>query len=164
MKEEIEWTDGLLPRSRMPYLLLATLAEGGIVRFKGKSIPGVAASRVLSSTRNGRWSSTTYALRIAEGVGSVVLTPDFETDQIFSGAGSWEDAYALFVTALRKNTECTEAAGPGIKPFTETVRAEFPHTARRLDRIEAETAGLAKTPVALAAAFARAAGTQRSGT
>ena len=166
---EIKWKDGMLPRGRHARLILTTTGEGGLIRFRGKSIPGICASRITSADQNGKWSSTTYTLRLAEGVIGVRMEQNFETDQYLSGVGSWAEAYETFRQQFRFATEDPQerkeleaSPGPGTEAFKEFMRLEFPKTSMRIDRIETESEGLAQPGAALRQAFAEALARQSS--
>jgi len=69
-KIETRWSDGLEPGDRRPRLLVA-VPGGKVARFAGVDVPGVLAITGSSYNKNGKWSSTTFTLRLAPGCAAV---------------------------------------------------------------------------------------------
>jgi hypothetical protein len=66
---EYEWNNSRYNRGRRPYLLLINSREDRGVVFDGQSIPGCVAVLHTKYRKNGKWSNTTYSLRIADARG-----------------------------------------------------------------------------------------------
>lgn len=80
----ITYCDELLPRSRRPWLYF--LRGGQLpVRFEGKSIPGVCAVISERFKKNGKWSGTTYSIRVADGVRPLPGAAGWETFTFLEG-------------------------------------------------------------------------------
>ena len=66
VQSNLEWSDEDGSRGRRAHLILRRGEE--LIRFAGKSIPGVVAVCGSDYTKGGKWSHTTYRLRLAAGV------------------------------------------------------------------------------------------------
>ena len=125
-------------------LLLTSVGEGGLVVFRGDSIPGIV--RVVDTNRK----EASYTLRIAAGVAAIQWGSSYETGLLFD-SNSWQKIYDTFLQALRWRTDNQDVTGPGMIKFEAFIRKEFPGDAQQLDRNESLT--LAKTPEELVKAF-----------
>ena len=130
-------------------LLLTSVCEGGLVVFRGCSIPGIV--RVVDANKK----MGNYTLRIAAGVAEIQWGSSYETGLLFD-SNSWQKIYDTFLQALRWRTDNQDVMGPGMIKFEAFIRKEFPGDAQQLDRNE--SLALAKTPEDLVKAFAAASG------
>jgi hypothetical protein len=98
------------------------LARGGeVVKFAGENIPGFCAIVTAQHEPNGKWSNTTYRLALAPGVRALKFLSPLH--------GIWgEDCESWGAVAERL---CLP-----IEVAQEIVRAEYPRTAERLDKLE----------------------------
>ena len=74
---EIKFSDKMRNRSRNPHLLLVK-KDGELVKFIGKSIPGVCVITSESYEKNGKWSGSSYSISLADGVVPVEVLCPFE--------------------------------------------------------------------------------------
>lgn len=86
---EITFVDGRLSRGRLPGLILRR--GGRLRRFCGDTIPGWCAVVHHSHQRNGRWSTTTYRLALANDVEAVRTQQDFDSGEWFAAARTWAE-------------------------------------------------------------------------
>lgn len=84
---EIEYNDGMGSRGRYPHLFIVHL--GSICEFKGQNIPGVLTVRKSQYKKNGKWSSTTYTLALAEGAVPHAWRDGWEEGTLEEGLGVW---------------------------------------------------------------------------
>jgi len=134
MTTTLEWSNGMLPRGRSPWLLL--VKGGKLQQFKGQSIPGLVAVTGDRYKRNGKWSATTYQLALAKDV------------RALSGANGWETGSFLegLSACVRKqlNTwaDVAEALGVSREEAEKFVRGYAEGTAATLDKRQADLAAL----------------------
>lgn len=115
-----EFNDGLLPAGRRPRLYLA---KGGVARkFAGSNIPGFCAIAAQEHEKNGKWSNTTYHLMLAPGVRALHFVSPMH--------GVWGDNLASW-------GEVAQKLGLPVEEAQRIVRAEYPRTGERLDKVEA---------------------------
>jgi hypothetical protein len=88
----ISYNDGMGHRSRYPMLLL--YVKNHIFEFTGSNIPGVCVVESKDYSKNGKWSNTTYSIRLAAGVKSSALMQDWNSGR-----------YVNDVTSLKKIAE-----------------------------------------------------------
>jgi len=76
----IKFNDGIGSRGiRHMNLLVASACDKQVIfPFQGKSIPGVAQIESSSYERNGKWSSTTWSVNLAEGIEGFTWSQDWE--------------------------------------------------------------------------------------
>ena len=161
------------------HLLLVSEDKGGIVLFKGKSIPGIAAVRLIGektvrleddnteiefeispylNLSKPPFISHTWILRIAAGV----IDVDFDPYAYVT----LENVYTQFLNTIRKNSRNWTAPGPGLAKFCIFMQREFPDMAEDVKKfsnndlweLSKETNSLAKTQDELKRAFIRARG------
>jgi len=116
------WCDKQGSRDRQSVAALVT-SDGEVIKFKGESIPKVCAVAVISRSKNGKWSNSTYEINHHETTVVVAWMEDFETGQTFPQA-SWAAGY------LWLKTQAPTASMAG---FGSYVRANYPKTAVRWD-------------------------------
>lgn len=124
------YNDGRQPGGRRPRLWLAKNGDGVAKKFNGNDIPGFAIVASQEFRPNGKWSNTTYRLMISPGVTPVYMISPLH--------GIWGQDFLSW---------CEAAAQLGISEALarQIVASEYPDTAARLDKIEAEFARLAET-------------------
>lgn len=129
MSAIIEWSDGLAPRSRRPWLLF--IREDDVIPFEGRNITGVAAIRGTDFKANGKWSYTMYRLRLADGIRHIAGHSGWETGRFVEGLGA----------ATHKSTpdtwaEVAAALGVSVPSAMEFLRTWRPKAAEKLDETE----------------------------
>lgn len=94
--ELVEWNDKQGNRDRRAYCVLAD-GEGRLHNFTGSPIEGVCKSRELESTRDGKWSNSTYQIRLLAG-SRVAWSghEDFNTRRITGPAQTWAELAAAW--------------------------------------------------------------------
>jgi hypothetical protein len=113
------YNDGKQPGGRRPRLYLARGAD--VVRFDGQSIPGFCTISRKHYTPNGKWSNTTYALLLAQGVRPLYFLSPLH--------GIWGEEFATW-------GQLAATLALPVETAREIVRAEYPKTAERLDQVE----------------------------
>lgn len=82
-EQDISWNDGITSRSRLPMLILYT--KNHVYEFNGESIPNICT--IIGTpdyTKNGKWSSTTYQLKLAKGVKVSSLRQDWNSGRFIN--------------------------------------------------------------------------------
>lgn len=103
--------------------------------FTGQSLPGLAVVVGTGGDRaNGKWSYTSYRVRLAPGASGADLAPEMHST-LFGGCAGWSEA----VEVLRR-----QVGRPDIDAVSAqaTIRAGWPEAAERLDAVEADLATL----------------------
>jgi hypothetical protein len=131
------YTSQLGHRSRKPWLLLIT-PTNEIRLFTGAPIPGIVAIIGEDYEKNGKWSSTTYRLALADGVRTI------------SGHEGWEQG--SFREGLLKAlpdhpatdrwSEIANALGVSLAETQRFLREWRPKEAEHLNKIEADLAAI----------------------
>lgn len=117
------YNDGLHHGGRRPRLWLA---KGDVARkFTGDDVPGFAVVASHAFTAKGKWSNTTYRLLLAPGVRPVYMLSPLH--------GIWGQDLLCW-------GEAADELGVSESLARHIVAAEYPDTAARLDRVEAEFA------------------------
>lgn len=94
--ETVSWNDRSGNRGRTAFLVLAS-REGHLHNFTGRPIEGVCKSRVTESTRDGKWSNSTFELRLLGGARVAWQgMQDFDTLLVGSGEGTWVEMSAAW--------------------------------------------------------------------
>lgn len=75
----IHYNDGRLQRGRYPKLLI--YVRNHVYEFEGQNIPGICVVENKDYTKAGKWSNTTYQIRLAAGVKSSQISPNFESSK-----------------------------------------------------------------------------------
>lgn len=125
----VEWSNQIGSRGREAWLLLVGPGDR-VTRFRGASIPAVAAVTGSGFRKNGKWSSTTYRITLATGVRPVAGRDGWETGRLDEGLAAasgrpcdrWLDAAA--------------ALGVGLPTLQAFVAAEWPQQAELWDERE----------------------------
>lgn len=120
------WCDKQGSRDRQAVAALVT-SDGEVIKFKGESIPKVCAVAVISRSKNGKWSNSTYEITHSEATTVVAWMEDFETGQTFPQA-SWAAGYLWLKT---------QAPAASMSGFQRCVREKYPKTAARWDLVAA---------------------------
>lgn len=82
-EQDISWNDGITSRSRRPMLLLYT--KNMVYEFTGQSIPNICT--IIGTpdyTKNGKWSNSTYQLKLAKGVKFSSLRQDWDSGRFIN--------------------------------------------------------------------------------
>lgn len=116
---EYGYNDGLRAAGRHPRLYLAK--SGEVKKFAGENIPGYCAVVTAQYTKNGKWSNTQYVLDLAAGVRPLHFLSPMH--------GTWGDDLASW-------GEVVEKLGLAVETVHALVRAEYPATGERLDKLE----------------------------
>jgi len=86
----VVWNDKSGNRSRRNFLILAD-SNRKLHAFDGRPIPGVCKCRALESVQDGKWSNSTWEIRLEEGCREVWRgLPDFETFRL-TNCKSWAE-------------------------------------------------------------------------
>ena len=94
--DSLTWNDRLGNRGRSAFLVLVD-GEGKLHNFVGRPIEGVCKSRVLESARDGKWSNSTFEIRLAAGVRVAWRgMQDFKTFRVGDGEGTWAEMSAAW--------------------------------------------------------------------
>lgn len=80
---EMEWNNRQKSRDRKAFCLL--LKGGDIYNFDGRSIPGIVHAREIEHKKDGKWSYTTFAMRLAQGVRAITGHSGWETGTLAEG-------------------------------------------------------------------------------
>ena len=99
-----------------------------LFEFAGKSIPGVVVVLKDEYDKNGKWSSTSWEVEMAEGIGHFVWRQDWGTGA-WVAAGTWD----RLTQDVRELTRLPQLQAAAVARF---VRARFPAEAQRLDAAE----------------------------
>jgi hypothetical protein len=127
---EFYWADKLGHRGRKPFLLLVRGEE--VLKFEGATINGVVAILGMDWKKNGKWSHTTYRLRLADGVRAIAGRMGRET-------GGLADGIRAATGAERCDTwgEAALAIGVSRAAAERLVRRFWPDDAGRFDSTRA---------------------------
>lgn len=127
VENKFTWTDGRLHGGRDSRCWIVT-KDGVVHSFRGKPIPTVCSVVGSSYVPNGKWSATTYTVRVGTAV------PINPTNPMHGGTwshlGSWEEGRKALSEDLGIN--CTMAS------FQEAMRVDWPNTSARWDAAEKE--------------------------
>jgi hypothetical protein len=113
------YNDGLHSAGRHPRLYLAK--GGEVVKFAGANIPGFCAIATSRYQKNGKWSNTQYSLDLVPGVRPLSFLSPMH--------GTWGDDLGSW-------GEVAETLGLPVDVAQAIVRAEYPKTGERLDKLE----------------------------
>jgi len=113
------YNDGRCCGGRYPRLYLAK--GGEVQKFDGENIPGYCAVVTEQYEKAGKWSNTSYRLELAPGVRALYFLSPLH--------GTWGDNLGSW-------GEVAEELGLPVDVAQAIVRAEYPHTAKRLDDLE----------------------------
>lgn len=142
MREE-KWTEQLGHRGRRPWCLVTH--GGGVSRFTGDSIPGILAVVGTDYRQDGKWSSTTYRLAVADGVRIVSGHMGWETGTFREGLQK-----SLLAPPLDRWADIASALGVSVQAVQQLIRPWLPNEAAALDRVEEQMAALARAEEAAA--------------
>jgi len=119
------FNDGRCSGGRRPRLWLAKNGDGIAKKFTGGDVPGFAIVASHEYTPAGKWSNTTYRLLLSPGVTPVYMISPLH--------GIWGQDFLSW-------GEAAAELGVSEAIARQIVAAEYPDTAARLDKIEAEFA------------------------
>ena len=143
--DTVEFDDYALSRQRIPIGVFVT--EDGILKFHGKSIPGIVSASVKDKNEDAMTDAYKYDLRLAEGVTFVRLVPSFKTSKLLEGT-TWGEAYDYFC--------CTSGVVVDRAAFENGWRIVDPPSASEYDRVDDELENLSNGRRAMKELFARA--------
>lgn len=126
---DIRWLDQIGSRGRAPWLLLVRGDE--VIPFSGVGIPGVVAVRGTDYTKSGKWSHTTYRLRLADGIRHIAGRSGWETGRFVEGLGA-----AVGCKTPDTWAETADALGVSVPSAMEFLRSWRPLAANKLDEVE----------------------------
>lgn len=126
-EREVTFNDGRKSRGHTDRLFVG---RGGDVReFVGESISGIVAVSGRRYEKNGKWSNTTYTLRLATDAWHLVSSQSWEEGERFHGCSSIASVIQQFRTA-----GCTAPDAA----ITACLDQSIPTTMERIRRTEAE--------------------------
>jgi len=133
--ENITWSDGIGSRGRNPFLLFVRGDE--VIVFRGQDIPGVVVVKGTDYTKNGKWSHTTYRLRLADGIRHIAGRDGWETGRFVEGLGS-----AVGCDTPDTWADTAKALGVSVPSAMEFLRSWLSKAATKLDEVEQSLAEL----------------------
>ncbi len=123
--QEIQWSNGQGSRGRKAMLLVGRGEE--IHQFVGQSIENVVGVAGSDYVKNGKWSHTTYTLRLPTDGWHYIASQSWEEGEYFHGCKAVEE-----VTADLRKVGCT---APEDK-LVAALDAAFPKTMERIRATE----------------------------
>lgn len=135
---ELHWNNGLGSRDRRAWLLF--IKDGTVLPFKGENIPGVCVVLGVECTRNGKWSSTTFRLEVAEDVRPLSGREGWETGTFLEGLET-----ATKIRPIHLWVEIANALGVTIPKAQDFLRSWRPKAAEKVDATEASLKELQDT-------------------
>jgi hypothetical protein len=129
MPTTIQYCDRLGHRSRHSRLILFDQKNSIMFEFKGSNIDGIATVLNEEYEKNGKWSNSTYTLRLRDGVQSYHITQSWEEGE-YLPENTWEDAFTQF----KARSEFFELTMPVFEAY---VRAYMSNAAARFDKTAA---------------------------
>lgn len=142
MREE-KWTEQLGHRSRRPWCLV--VHQGTVSRFVGADIPGVLAVVGTDYRKDGKWSSTTYRLAVADSAKLISGHMGWETGTFREGLRR-----SLLASPLDRWASIASALGVSVRAAEDLIRPWLPGEAAALDRVEEQMAALERAEEAAA--------------
>ena len=137
MENVISFNDGLLPGGRNPRLVIVD-NKGNIYKFTGKTVPGVFVVLTETYEKNGKWSNTTYTIKLAQGVRSV--------NQISPIHGSYwqdcptlEDAYIKFGQSIGGKSFDRNQFNEFLKKYWEKAYERMLEEGNQIDQLINQT-------------------------
>lgn len=145
--KEIIWSNQIGNRSRAAFLLL--VAQGRIIPFTGESIRGVVVVVAATYTKSGKWSHTTYQLRLGTGVQAIAGREGWCNGTVLEGLSSATDLASEDGNRMPFDNDTITsvsqlAAGFGVSEdaVVEAMSAWRPADLERVREIEIETSYL----------------------
>ena len=135
----VEWSDGIGPRERSPFLLFIRGDE--ILSFYGENISGVVAIRGFDRIKNGKWSYTVYRLQVADGIRYIKGRDGWETGRFIEGLGA-----AVGCPTPDTWADTAKALGVSVSSAKEFLRRRRPKAAAELDEVDRALANLVVVP------------------
>ncbi len=132
-----EWNNGPGNRGRKAWLLVVT--ADAVTAFAGENIPGKVAVLNATYEKAGKWSNSTFRLRVAEGVRLIAGHDGWETGYFAEGL-----AAAVGVKTPTNWVEMAQALGVSVDAAKAFLQAWRPKAAAKLDVTEAAVNGLGK--------------------
>ena len=94
--KEISFNDGIASRGINSMLLLFDQTEAVLTEFVGSNIKGLAVVLSKNYNKNGKWSNTTYTIRIPDNVVAYKWSQDWENGT-YLVSEDWDGAYNEFI-------------------------------------------------------------------
>lgn len=126
----MEWSNKIGSRERKPWLLL--IKNGKVTPFAGESIPGLVAVVGSQYEKCGKWSHTTFALELADGVSAISGRDGWETGRFIEGLGA----------DIRRWPDVAEKLGVPVTEAMRFLRGWRPKAAEALDQVESDLEAL----------------------
>jgi len=114
----IVYNDGRMPRGHYPKLLI--YVRNHIYHFEGQNIPGICVIENKDYTKAGQWSNTTYQIRLAGGVKSSTIIPNWDSSK-----------YVDDVTSITKIAEQLGLVGVQNRAIEIFCKSILPRTWKR---------------------------------
>ncbi len=137
------WTEQLGHRSRRPWCLVTH--GGRVCRFNGDNIPGILTVVGTDYRKDGKWSSTTYRLAVADSAQLITGHMGWETGTFREGLRK-----SLLAPPLDRWSDLAAALGVSVQAVQQLIRPWLPDEAAALDRIEEQMAALERAEEAAA--------------
>lgn len=103
--KNISWNDGMLHGARTPRLFF--VKDGKIHQFSGENIENVVLIKSRDYNKNGKWSSTSYDLAVADNVGIWIAIAKMHNGY-WDQYATWEEAMSHVVSETGKMPEMEE--------------------------------------------------------
>ena len=94
--KEISFNDGIGNRGLNSMLVLFSQTDSVLTEFVGENIKGLAVILKKAYNKNGKWSSTTFTIRIPDNVVAFRWTQDWDAGTFLVGE-DWQGAYDHFI-------------------------------------------------------------------
>lgn len=134
---DMEWSDKIGSRDRRAWLLI--VKSDVVIPFTGVSIPGSVAVVGTSYVKNGKWSHTTFRLKLADGVRVIPGRDGWGTGRFVEGLG------AVLRLSTDTWTDVAAALGVSIPSAMAFLRAWRPRAAEALDEVDRALVALDET-------------------
>ena len=133
--KEITYNDKMASRGLNSMLVLFSQTDSVLTEFLGENIKGLAVIVKKDYNKNGKWSSTTFTIRIPDNVVAFRWTQDWDMGRYLVGEG-WQETYDHFIIA--SEFPCDFAT------FERFVYFRFPKMAKRFCETKEALANIGK--------------------
>lgn len=123
MTNEIKWQNGNTCGGGRNCLLVR-MADGSVIEFTGRTIPGVVVVLTEDYEKNGKWSNTTFRLAVADTVKAVPVHSSWTKE-----AASYTEAAAILSRLF--GADVSAAAAEAL------IRSGWEKAAKRIDETAA---------------------------
>lgn len=127
------WSDQQGNRDRKAWALLVGPGDA-VTTFSGESIPGVVAVAGHDYNKNGKWSSTTFRLTLADGVRLIAGHNGWETGRFIEGLAAASGR--LGSGRVDRWIDVANALGISVPSAMAFLRAWRPKAAEELDQVD----------------------------